>query len=131
MLAESPHVPANAAPLQGLGALELVGDGQAITSEITTLATPGHTPGHMSALVSSNGERALVVGDLFFTSVQTQETGWNVSFDVDKPMAAQTRESVMARMEAEGLAVAAGHMPHGSNIGRVVRLQGRRTWQVL
>ncbi len=131
VLPNSPHVPANVEPLQGLGALELVGDGQVITSEITTFASPGHTPGHMSALVTSNGERALIAGDLFHTSIQTQETGWNVGFDVDKPSAAQTRESVMARMEAEGFTVAAGHMPHGANIGKVVRLEGRRTWQVL
>ena len=131
VLPESPHVPANVAPLRELGALELVDDGQAVTPEVTTLATPGHTPGHMSALVSSGGERALIAGDLFHTGVQTQETGWNVGFDVDKPAAARTRESVMARIEAEGFTVAAGHMPHGSNIGRVVRLEGRRAWQVL
>ena len=131
VLPDSPHIPANVAPLQTLNALELVEDGHAVTAEIATLSTPGHTPGHMSALVSSNGELGLISGDLFHTGIQTQETGWNVGFDIDKPLAAKTRESVMARMEAEGFTVAAGHMPIGSNIGKVVRLEGRRSWQVL
>jgi len=131
VLPNSPHIPANVAPLQALGALELVGDGYTVSSEITTVATPGHTPGHMSALVVSSGQHALITGDLFHTSIQTQETGWNVGFDVDKPLAARTRESVMARIEAEGFTVAVGHMPLGTNIGKVVRLEGRRFWQVL
>ena len=131
VLENSPHMKANVLPLQQLGALELIGDGFAVTPEVSTFLTPGHTPGHHSALITSNGERGVIAGDVFHTVAQTQETGWNVGFDVDKPMAARTRESFMARMEAEGFTVAAGHMVVGSNIGHVVRLEGKRTWQVI
>lgn len=131
VLPNSPHMENSVIPLQGLNALELVGDNAAITDEITTFVTPGHTPGHQCFLISSGGERAIFIGDAFHTAAQLTETSWNVGFDVDKPLAAETRASLVQRLEDEGLAVASGHMPVGSNIGRVVRLNGRRTWQVL
>ena len=36
----------------------------------------------------------------------------------------------MKRVEAEGLTVAAGHFPD-PGFGKVVRLEGKRSWQVL
>ena len=131
VIADSPHMQQNVIPLQALNAMQLVGDGDAITTEITTLVTPGHTPGHQCILINSGGERAILTGDAFSTVAQTQETSWNVGFDVDKPQAAITRSSLMQRLEDEGFTVAAGHMPVGSNIGRVIRVEGKRSWQVL
>ena len=131
VLPNSPHMEQNVIPLQDLNAMQLVGDADAITTEITTLVTPGHTPGHQCILINSGGERAILTGDAFSTVAQTQETTWNVGFDVDKPQAAATRASLMQRLEDEALTVAAGHMPVGANIGRVIRLEGKRTWQVL
>lgn len=57
-------------PFKDLGAMDLVGDGYAITSEVTTLTAPGHTPGHLCVLITSLGEKGIVVGDLVHTSVQ-------------------------------------------------------------
>lgn len=131
VLENSPHMKANVLPLQNLGATELVPDGFALTPEITTLVTPGHTPGHQCILINSGGEKGILTGDAFHTVAQTQETDWNVGFDVDKPLAAQTRGSLMQRLEDEGMTVAAGHMVVGSNIGKVVRVEGKRTWQVI
>ncbi len=131
ILPASPHMEQNVIPLQQLNAMRLVEDGESITDAITTLVTPGHTPGHQCFLISSAGERAIIIGDAFHTVAQLQETSWNVGFDVDKPLAAQTRAALVQRLEDEGLTVASGHMPVGSNIGRVVRLEGKRTWQVL
>jgi glyoxylase-like metal-dependent hydrolase (beta-lactamase superfamily II) len=118
-------------PLQKLGNMELFQDGQAFTPEVSALATPGHTPGHHSFLISSGGQKGVVTGDVFHTPPQVQETGWNVGFDLDKPQAAKTRGSLMDRLEKEGFTVAAGHMPLHTNIGKVVRLEGKRVWQAL
>jgi glyoxylase-like metal-dependent hydrolase (beta-lactamase superfamily II) len=37
--------------------------GAEIVSGIGTVESRGHTPGHMSILIASNGEQALVIGD--------------------------------------------------------------------
>lgn len=121
----------NAVPLQTLGALELVSGEHAVTAEVSVLPTPGHTPGHMSVLVTSGGEKAMIVGDLFHGSVQVSEPDWCPGADMDKDTARRTRHAIFDRLEREGFVVAASHLPPGKNIGKVVRLQGRRYWQVL
>jgi glyoxylase-like metal-dependent hydrolase (beta-lactamase superfamily II) len=37
--------------------------GAEVVSGIGTVESRGHTPGHMSILIASNGEQALVIGD--------------------------------------------------------------------
>ena len=131
VLENSPHMKANVLPLQDAGVLEVIQDGFALTPEITTLGTPGHTPGHQSTLINSGNQKAIVTGDAFHAVAQLQETDWNVGFDVDKPTAAKTRGSLMKRLEDENFTIAAGHMVLGSNIGKIINVDGKRSWQVL
>jgi len=56
---------------------------------------------------------------------------------MDKEQAARTREMLLTWLEADGIVVAAGHIP-GSGFGRIVREReesglepGRRYWQAL
>jgi len=121
----------NVLPLESLGIMNLIDNDHAVTPEITTLSTPGHTPGHISVLINSGGQKACVVGDLFHGSVQVTETDWNAGADLDKDLARQTRNTVLDRLELEGYTVAAGHLPIGKNIGKLARLDGRRYWQAL
>ena len=71
-LEASPHVRDKVVPLDGLGIMELVDDGHHVTDEVTTLLTPGHTPGHQAVLVSSRGERAMIVGDVLHSKAQVR-----------------------------------------------------------
>lgn len=53
--------------------------------------TPGHTPGHHSVHISSNGEDAVVTGDLCHHPVQFEHPDWSSEPDVDKPAAIEMR----------------------------------------
>ena len=119
--------------LDDLGVLELLDGEEPVGEELTAIPTPGHSPGHSSLLVSSDGEQALVSGDTIVHPAQATEPTWNVHFDLDKEQAARTREMLLAWLEADGIIVAAGHIP-GSGFGRVVRdggEPGRRYWLTL
>ena len=98
---------------------------------MTTLPAPGHTPGHVAVLVTSQGEKGLMVGDALHSKVQVQEPGWCARADVDKDLGLESRQAILDRAESEGLLVAAGHFRPGDQFGRVVRLQGRRYWQTV
>ena len=75
-LAVAPQVRDSVLPLEALGLMDLVDEGYRITDEITTLDTPGHTPGHQVILISSQGERAMIVGDAIHSSVQIRQPDW-------------------------------------------------------
>ncbi len=125
-----PNAPECVWPLEELGVMDLVDGEQALTSELTTLPTPGHTPGHMSIMVNSQGERGLILGDVLHNTVQVHETDWVSRADMDPEQTRTTRQAMMERLEQEGLTVAAVHLP-APGFGKVVRLQGRRVWQGL
>ena len=125
-----PNAPDCLWPLEDLGVLELMEGEQALTGQLTTLPTPGHTPGHMSIVISSQGERALILGDVLHNPVQAQETDWVSRADMDPEQTRITRRSMMEQLEREGTLVAAVHMP-APGFGKIVRLEGRRYWQAL
>lgn len=123
-----PYIGQTVSPLKDLGALDLLTGERALTAELTAWPTPGHTPGHMSLLVVSGGERAIVWGDVAVHPAQVSEAQWKIGFDMDSEQATRTRSQLLDRIEAEGMTVAACHFP-GSGFGRLVRLEGRRYWQ--
>ena len=116
-------------PLENLGVMELVDGGHNITSEISTLHTPGHTPGHQCILINSQGERGALVADVTHMSVQVEHPDWCSVYDWDKQMGQKSREDLLDQLERDGTVVAAGHFKADQHFGRVVRLQGRRYWQ--
>ena len=125
-----PNAPTCVWPLAQLGLVELMKGERSITRELTALPTPGHTPGHMSLLITSRGERALVLGDVAHNPVQVYETDWVSRADMDPELTRQTRRALMERLEREEIIVAAGHF-QAPGFGRIVRLEGRRYWQGL
>ena len=117
-------------PLEELGLIELTEGEQALTSELTTLPTPGHTPGHISIMIASQGQRGLILGDVLHNTVQVEQTDWVSRADIDPAQTRITRRSLMERLEREESVVAAIHLP-APGFGKVVRLEGRRYWQAL
>ena len=117
-------------PLEGLRVLELTDGEQPVTGEITTLPAPGHTPGHTCVMVSSHGERGVILGDAAHHPAQAQETDWSPRADTDPDVSRVTRRQLMDRIERDRAVTASGHFP-APGFGRLVRLKGRRYWQAL
>ncbi len=123
-----PHWDLALGPLQTLGVLDLLDGEHALTSEITAIPTPGHTPGSMSLAVVSGGQRAYILGDVFHGPTQITETSWKFSFDMDGDQGVATRAAMIERAESEDAIMAICH--HGG-FGRVARAEGRRYWQLV
>jgi glyoxylase-like metal-dependent hydrolase (beta-lactamase superfamily II) len=128
-LAANPHMQ-QVVPLKEMGKLNLYSGEISLTPEMTTMPTPGHTPGHSSVLVNSAGEQILITGDLAHHPAQIDQTGWSPSFDTDGTVAAATRKKVVERLEAEGHLAAFGHFAR-PGYGRVTRQGTRRIFQAL
>ena len=123
------YIKQQALPLKDLNIIDLIGSADYnITDELTAVATPGHTPGHISIVVSSGGERGYILGDVAHSPAQAHYTDWSPGFDVDPDLSRRTRHAVLDRLESNGALVSAGHFP-GNGFGRFVREGGRRIWQ--
>ena len=72
-----------------------------ISKELTAVPTPGHTPGHVSILVTSQGERALVLGDAAHNPAQIIEPDWVSRADMDPDLTRETRRALIERLERE------------------------------
>ena len=104
--------------------------GHSVTDEVTTVDTPGHTPGHQSLLISSGGERAFIVGDAIHLPVQLDVPERVMGADVHPKLGAKTRRETAEWLEEQGLMTVVGHFPH-PGFGHVVRGEGKRYWSVL
>ena len=83
-----------------------------VASGITALETPGHTPGHMSFHLESEGKRMFLGADFCnHYVVSLQRPDWQVRFDMNKELAAQTRRKTLDMLAAEKIPFTAYHMP--------------------
>ena len=87
--------------------------------------TPGHTPGSTSYVVSSRGQRALLIGDVAHSVVELAEPDWQATFDVDPAAAQAMRNRIVDEVTDTDDLVAAAHFP-GLAFGRVVTFGARR-----
>ena len=87
-------------------------DGEEVLPGVTSEPAYGHTPGHTTYLLESEGQRLLLTGDSFNHYVYSvQRPAWHVRFDVDKDMGAATRQKVLARLAEEKIPFIGYHMP--------------------
>ncbi|MCH7606131.1 MAG: MBL fold metallo-hydrolase [Chloroflexi bacterium] len=123
-----PYIAQCIEPLVDLGIFDTCSGDTDLTSELRALHTPGHTPGHMSVLVSSQGEKAMIQGDVLIHPAQVTEEGWTPLFDGDSDASVATRRKLLDQMEADGTTVVSCHFP-APGFGKIVRAKGKRYWQ--
>lgn len=84
-------------PVMDAGLADLVDSDHRITGEVRLEPTPGHTPGHASVSLRSEGQEAVITGDMVHHPIQFVEPDWVMSADDDPQMAAETRKSFVQR----------------------------------
>lgn len=117
-------------PLRHTGRITFAEKEQAIDAHLTYVPTPGHTPGHVSIGIASQGERAVIVGDASHHPIQLLHPDWSPSYDIDPVTAASSRERLFDWAIDDGRTWMAGHWIH-PGIGRLLRLDGKRTFRAL
>ncbi|HEX5212626.1 MAG TPA: MBL fold metallo-hydrolase [Pseudolabrys sp.] len=80
---------------------------------ITSVFTPGHTPGHMSFVVASGAKKILVQSDVAnIPSMFVTHPDWYSVFDNEPELAAKTRHKTYDMAAAEKLTVVGYHFPY-------------------
>lgn len=102
-------------------------DGTTIAPGLTTRATPGHTPGHTSVVLSSGEDRMIVLGDVLHCPAQLTNSEWEFFWDVDKALARRTREAMLREADDPRTVLLPAHFP-GMQAGRLVAGEGAKRW---
>ncbi len=84
-------------PIAEAGLYDFVPMDYRVCDEVWLEPTTGHTPGHVSIHISSNGEEALITGDFMHHPCQIAKPDWASSADFDKDQARETRKSVFEK----------------------------------
>jgi glyoxylase-like metal-dependent hydrolase (beta-lactamase superfamily II) len=127
---DADRIARTAAPLAAAGQLDLVEDGHEPVPGMRLLATPGHTPGHVSVLLCDGGVGAVITGDAVYNPAQLEQPQWSPRTDTDAALAARSREALAERIADEGLIVLGGHFPPPMG-GRLLRVEQRRVYRPL
>jgi glyoxylase-like metal-dependent hydrolase (beta-lactamase superfamily II) len=100
-------------PIIDAGRAELVASDQQLSDEITLIPTPGHSPGHMSVHIRSDGKAALLTGDVAHHPCQMAHLDWSSTADHDPAQAASTRRTLFSRFAGTPTLVIGGHFSGG------------------
>lgn len=124
--------PARAAigPLVDAGRVQPFDGEFAVTGSLTMVPTPGHTPGHCSVLLVSQGEHLLITGDAAHHPVHLERHNWIPQVDWDKAESARSRAKLAQLAADRNAVVTSGHFPI-LTLGRVRRVEGGYRWEKL
>jgi glyoxylase-like metal-dependent hydrolase (beta-lactamase superfamily II) len=116
--------------LNQFGLLTLVEGGLALYPGISLLPTPGHTPGHTSVLIESNGQSALFLGDVCHHPLNFSHPDWVSAFDTDPEITPWTRTWLFELAFERTMLLVCPHAPF-PGLGYLQKVGDGYEWQAL
>jgi glyoxylase-like metal-dependent hydrolase (beta-lactamase superfamily II) len=115
------HVMADSVtPVVDAGLATLIDYDHQVCDEISLVPTIGHTPGHVSVMIRSRGEQALITGDFMHHPCQIAHPEWHTTADTDPAQGIATRRAMFERLAGAPVLVIGTHFA-GATAGRIVR----------
>jgi len=115
------------APIFEAGLADLVEQDADLGLGLRLEPTAGHTPGHASLWVESEGEAALLTGDFIHHPVQCSDPSLAFTSDADPAQARATRHAMLTRLADERAVTFGTHFPTAP-AGRVVPNADSASW---
>lgn len=116
-------------PVFDAGLLDLVDIEHQLCDEVRLVPTIGHTPGHVSIHISSQGHEALITGDFAHHPCQLARPDWASAVDWDTEQSTHTRRSVFGDLAGTDTLVIGTHFA-GATAGRVTAGDGDDEFQL-
>jgi glyoxylase-like metal-dependent hydrolase (beta-lactamase superfamily II) len=107
-------------PIVDAGLCDLIPMDHAIDSNVRLVPTPGHTHSHVSVSIESDGERALISGDMVHHPIQLKIPSICTNFCSDPEKARATRVTILPHLAETGTLLIGSHFS-GTVAGHVAR----------
>jgi len=106
-------------PVVEAGLADMVETDARICNEISLVPTVGHTPGHVSVMIQSKGEQALITGDFMHHPCQIAHPEWSTLADSDPEQGIETRRQMFRQLAGTPVLILGTHFA-GATAGRLV-----------
>ena len=103
------HLADSVDPVVAAGLVDFITHEHRLSDEIRLLPTPGHTPDHVSVLIDSEGEQAVITGDVMHHPIQVAMPAHPATFDMDKEAGSKTRVEFVKRFQENPVLVIGSH----------------------
>lgn len=100
-------------PIVSAGMVDFVEPEDSPCEELRFIATSGHSAGHMSLIVSSNGQDAVLAGDVAHNPCQFARLDWSSVVDFDGERASRTRRELARKFADTSTLIFGGHFDPG------------------
>src|SRR5690606_4477886 len=107
-------------PVLDAGLADFVETDHRLSPEIRLMPTPGHTPGHVSVVIESQGQRAIITGDMAHHPCQIARPEWGTTFDTWSDEAVTSRRKLFAEVADTPTLVIGTHFA-APTVGHIVR----------
>ena len=97
------------APVMEAGLMDLVEADHQVAPEVRLMPTPGHSPGHVSVHITSQGQRAVITGDCIHHPCQIEKTDWASTADFDQQASTETRQKFLAEFSDSPVLIIGTH----------------------
>ena len=116
-------------PIIDAGLVKLVDNNYRIDQNISFIPTPGHTPSHVSVLIESLNQRAVISGDLIHHPCQIAYPEWATDADTMPDMAYITRFNLLKEISNSNTILFGSHFANPVS-GKVVTINGKFKFSV-
>jgi len=107
-------------PVFDAGLADMVETDHRICDEVRLVSTPGHTAGHVSVRIESQGEVGFITGDSMHHPCQLVHQHWSPGVDHDAEVATGTRRALINDLADTPTLVIGTHWA-GATAGRIVK----------
>lgn len=115
-------------PVVDAGLVDLIEEEHQVCPEVSLFPSPGHTPHHVSVLIRSRGQEAVITGDLMHHPIQLARPDLPVNADADKALGVRTRTQFCQRFADRDVTVIGSHFCDPT-AGKVVSAQ--ENWRLV
>lgn len=108
-------------PLISAGVAKFVADDYQIDGNVRFIPTPGHTPHHVSVVIDSKGEKAIISGDVLHHPCQIEHQDWTTLADTYPDQTIETRKNFLNEITDKDVLLLGSHFnyPVAGKVKRV------------